>query len=321
MKTWPKRLLVTATVSLLAGGLLTGFGVVSGAQKEFNRLSTPHQQDLVTQSQEFTELKGFELSSSHRNLFIKESKDTNFHLTYQIDKKNHQPNATANGQFLSFHDPDFLNSENSENIVTTPFSAMLGYARDSHPLDVTLEVPKGKSLEQLDALITHGDIRLENLTASVQELHTSYGQIQISHSHISSIDQDPTDDSFYGYMTALSDIILNHSSFNYLTLISFKENIQGTNNSFSGESRINAEKDINLSLRKDNLQELNLDLYYSSSHVQLPNHQTLKEGKLPQVKKGKYYQNHYPGTSHYQAPHPKGTLTLEGGEIHLSEMP
>lgn len=183
--------IIMGFVSLIAGLILAGIGFFTGGVTRLEEVATPTEVHKT-----FTDLKTIQIDFIPHSVYIKESSDSDYHVTYANSDNNIQPPLKVNEKngvlTLSSQEQEFA----IEGIMQYLGERLA--QRHINVFSVTIEVPKGKTLDKLEGQGPHfykfggfhfvienihikevdlsGGVTLDKVTIDSGQLETDYFQ-------------------------------------------------------------------------------------------------------------------------------------------------
>ncbi|HEM5199127.1 TPA: DUF4097 family beta strand repeat protein [Streptococcus suis] len=162
--------IIIGFVSLIAGLILAGIGFFTGGVTRLEEVAAPTEVHKT-----FTDLNTIKIDFIPHNVYIKESSDSNYHVTYANSDNNMQSPLK-----LAEKEGTLTLSSQQESFAIEGIMQYLGERlaqRRINVFSVTIEVPKGKTLDKLEGEGLHfyeyGSFVIENV--HIQEVDLSAG--------------------------------------------------------------------------------------------------------------------------------------------------
>lgn len=158
--------IIVGFVSLIAGLILAGIGFFSGGMTRLEEVATPTEVHKT-----FTDLKTIKIDFIPHNISIKESSDSDYHVTYA-----NSDNAIFTPLKVIEKDGLLTLSYEDEKFELEGIMQYIGEILAHRKVDVhtiTIEIPKGKALERLEGNVGY---------------HYAPATLFIENSHINEID-------------------------------------------------------------------------------------------------------------------------------------
>lgn len=250
-------------VSLIAGLILAGIGFFTGGITQLEEVSRP---EKVYKT--YPNLESVKLESLPHYVIIKESSDKDFHLTYANSDNNLQSPLTATEK-----DGVLTLTSQRQELKIEGIMQYFGEALAQRDVDVnyiTIEIPKGKTLNKLEGytlnLYSNSTLELEDV--HIKEINIT-GSIYMNGSQIDS--GHIQTDSFNSFESTLknleitgSDTMINLSGVtlenvkieNYYDLSAIEVSFKGNN--ILTPSKTNSYNHTRLDLTEQSLQDINL---------------------------------------------------------------
>ncbi|HEP1800889.1 TPA: DUF4097 family beta strand repeat protein [Streptococcus suis] len=162
--------IIIGFVSLIAGLILAGIGFFTGGVTRLEKVAAPTEFHKT-----FTDLKTIKVEFIPHSIYIKESSDSDYHVTYSNSDNNIQPPLK-----VSEKDGVLTLSAQEGEFAIEGIMQYLGESlahRRINVFSVTIEVPKGKKLDKLEGhslhLYEYGSFVIENV--HIKEANLSGG--------------------------------------------------------------------------------------------------------------------------------------------------
>ncbi|HEM6088276.1 TPA: DUF4097 family beta strand repeat protein [Streptococcus suis] len=255
--------LIIGFVSLIAGLILAGIGFFTGGMTRLEEVAAPTEVHKT-----FTDLNTIKIDFIPHSVYIKESSDNNYHVTYANSDNNIQKPLK-----LSEKDGVLTLSAQELKFAIEGIMQYLGERLAQRDVDVnyiTIEIPKGKTLNKLEGytlnLYSNSTLELEDV--HIKEINIT-GSIYMNDSQIDS--GHIQTDSFNSFKSTLKDLEISGSDTmiylsetnlenvkleNYYDLSALQISLKG-NNVFT-PSKTNSYNHTRLDLTEQSLQDINL---------------------------------------------------------------
>ncbi|HEM3634094.1 TPA: DUF4097 family beta strand repeat protein [Streptococcus suis] len=256
--------IIIGFVSLIAGLILAGIGFFTGGVTRLEEVAAPTEVHKT-----FTDLNTIKIDFIPHSVYIKESSDSNYHVTYANSDNNIQ-----NPLKLSEKDGILTLSAQELDFAIEGIMQYLGESlaqRRINVFSVTIEVPKGKTLDKLEGHNLHfydfGGFTIENI--HIKEANLSGGvtldKVTIDSGQIEAGYFQATQSTLKDMHINLqeSSIHLSETSFENVTIKNYQElnanqlTLLGKNVLTPSEHSLSV---TNINLTDKSLQDINLNI-------------------------------------------------------------
>ncbi|WP_449457952.1 DUF4097 family beta strand repeat-containing protein [Streptococcus suis] len=256
--------IIIGFVSLIAGLILAGIGFFTGGITRLEEVAAPTEVHKT-----FTDLNTIKIDFIPHSVYIKEASDNNYHVTYANSDNNIQPPLK-----LSEKDGVLTLSAQEQEFAIEGIMQYLGERlaqRRINVFSVTIEVPKGKTLDKLEGEGLHfyeyGSFVIENV--HIKEIDLSGGvvldKVTIDSGQIEAGYFQATQSTLKDMQINLqeSSIRLSETSLENVTIKNYQElnadqlTILGKNVLTPSEYSLSV---TNINLTDKSLQDINLDI-------------------------------------------------------------
>ncbi|HEP1844590.1 TPA: DUF4097 family beta strand repeat protein [Streptococcus suis] len=255
--------IIIGFVSLIAGLILAGIGFFTGGMTRLEEVSTP---EKIYKT--YPNLESVKLESLPHYVIIKESSDKDFHLTYANSDNNLQSPLTATEK-----DGALTLTSQRREFKIEGIMQYFGEALAQRDVDVnyiTIEIPKGKTLNKLEGytLNPYGNNILELEDVHIKEINIT-GSIymngsQIDSGHIQANSFNSFESTLKNLEISGSDAMINLSGVtlenvkieDYYDLSAIEVSFKGNN--ILTPSKTNSYNHTRLDLTEQSLQDINL---------------------------------------------------------------
>ncbi|MDD7565181.1 MAG: DUF4097 family beta strand repeat-containing protein [Streptococcus suis] len=257
--------IIIGFVSLIAGLILAGIGFFTGGITRLEEVAAPTEVHKT-----FTDLNTIKIDFIPHSVYIKESSDSNYHVTYANSDNNMQSPLK-----LAEKEGTLTLSSQQESFAIEGIMQYLGERlaqRRINVFSVTIEVPKGKTLDKLEGEGLHfyeyGSFVIENV--HIKEIDLSGGvdldKVTIDSGHIQT-------DSFNSFESTLKNLEISGSNTminlsgvtlenvkieDYYDLSAIEVSFKGNN--ILTPSKTNSYNHTRLDLTEQSLQDINLNI-------------------------------------------------------------
>ena len=285
MQKWTTKLLKISLSLAAAGLLLLGIGMASGAKTDFSRISHERAKTIQNKRYDYQDLKKATFFIPTGDILIKESSDSQFHVSYYQD-----PEQSKNPIVYKDGELEIVEKDQSYFKKSVHVQTILQYFLNQESIytrKLILEIPKGKKLDLLDVTPYSGNLSIEKSAFKQLVLHSYTHDVNLSQVTI----QQGTISVDNGQLT-VKDSQLNNLEFtsqrgellltkNKITDSTFNwhRNIQGQDLSLEGTTSIQSELgQVHLQLTPNSYEHLALDLSASNGQIEIP-HQTASKDR------------------------------------------
>lgn len=253
-----KTIFSFAIVACLLGLGLILAGLASGGLQDLVRSSAASTK-MAKQEETYDNIHSLNLELSNRSVIIEESPDDKVHLTYyQGDGKTSEKVTTKaeNGSLYIKESRFFIN-------INSGLRSLLGLINGEleRTQQITLNLPKGKSLEEVKASLANGSLSINDLTIQQLNADLSNGSIELSQSQIESGNIESANGSIELVQTSLTDTQISLSNG---SITSDKLTLKGNINMSSGNGS------IALHLTEETYKAISLDLQTDLGDIEVP---------------------------------------------------
>ena len=253
-----KTVFSIAIVACLLGLGLILAGLASGGLQDLVKSSVANTK-MTKQEETYDNIHSLNLELSNRSVIIEESPDDKVDLTYyQGDGKTSEKVATKakNGSLYIQEARSFIN-------INSGLRSLLGLIDGEleRTQQITLSLPKGKSLEEVKASLANGSLSINNLTIKKLKADLSNGSIELSHSQIQTGSIESANGSIELVQTSLTDTQISLANG---SITSDKLTLKGNINMSSGNGY------IELHLAEETYKAISLDLQTDIGDIELP---------------------------------------------------
>lgn len=248
---------ITVAACLLGVGLIL-VGLASGGLQDLVRSSAASTK-MAKQEETYGNIHSLNLDLSNRSVVIEESPDDKVHLTYyQGDGKTTEKISTKaeNGSLYIKESSFFIN-------INSGLRSLLGLINGDleRTQQITLSLPKGRSLKQVKASLANGSLSINDLTIQKLKANLSNGSIELSHSQIETGSIENDNGSIELVQTSLTDTQISLSNG---SIHSDKLTLKGNINMSSDNGS------IDLHLTEETYKTISLDLQTDIGDIELP---------------------------------------------------
>jgi hypothetical protein len=248
---------IAIVVCLLGLGLILA-GLASGGLQDLVRSSVSSAK-MAKQEETYGNIHSLNLELSNRSVIIEESPDDKVHLTYyQGDGKTSEKVTTKaeNGSLYINESSFFIN-------INSGLRSLLGLINGDleRTQQITLSLPKGKSLEEVKASLANGSLSINDLTIKKLKADLSNGSIELSHSQIETGSIENDNGSIELVQTSLTDTQISLSNG---SITSDKLTLKGNINMSSDNGS------IDLHLTEETFKAISLDLQTDLGDIEVP---------------------------------------------------
>ena len=248
---------ITVAACLLGVGLIL-VGLASGGLQDLVRSSAASTK-MAKQEETYGNIHSLNLDLSNRSVVIEESPDDKVHLTYyQGDGKTTEKISTKaeNGSLYIKESSFFIN-------INSGLRSLLGLINGDleRTQQITLSLPKGRSLKQVKASLANGSLSINDLTIQKLKANLSNGSIELSHSQIETGSIENDNGSIELVQTSLTDTQISLSNG---SIHSDKLTLKGNINMSSDNGS------IDLHLTEETYKTISLDLQTDLGDIELP---------------------------------------------------
>lgn len=253
-----KTIFSFAIVACLLGLGLILAGLASGGLQDLVKSSVANTK-MSKQEEIYDNIHSLNLELSNRSVIIEESPDDKVHLTYyQGDGKTSEKVTTKaeNGSLYIKESRFFIN-------INSGLRSLLGLINGEleRTQQITLNLPKGKSLEEVKASLANGSLSINDLTIQQLNADLSNGSIELSQSQIESGNIESANGSIELVQTSLTDTQISLSNG---SITSDKLTLKGNINMSSGNGS------IALHLTEETYKAISLDLQTDLGDIEVP---------------------------------------------------
>lgn len=255
--------LIIGFVSLIAGLILAGIGFFTGGMTRLEEVAAPTEVHKT-----FTDLNTIKIDFIPHSVYIKESSDNNYHVTYANSDNNIQKPLK-----LSEKDGVLTLSAQELKFAIEGIMQYLGERLAQRDVDVnyvTIEIPKGESLNKLEGytlnLYSNSTLELEDV--HIKEINIT-GRIymngsQIDSGHIQTNSFNSFESTLKNLEISGTDAMINLSGVtlenikieDYYDLSAIEATFKGNN--ILTPSKTNSYNHTRLDLTEQSLQDINL---------------------------------------------------------------
>ncbi|HEP1818294.1 TPA: DUF4097 family beta strand repeat protein [Streptococcus suis] len=255
--------LIIGFVSLIVGLILAGIGFFTGGMTRLEEVAAPTEVHKT-----FTDLNTIKIDFIPHSVYIKESSDNNYHVTYANSDNNIQKPLK-----LSEKDGVLTLSAQELKFAIEGIMQYLGERLAQRDVDVnyvTIEIPKGETLNKLEGYTLN---LYSNSTLELEDVHIKESNItgriymngsQIDSGHIQTNSFNSFESTLKNLEISGSDSMINLSGVtlenvkleNYYDLSALQISLKG-NNVFT-PSKTNSYNHTRLDLTEQSLQDINL---------------------------------------------------------------